>query len=149
MSLIKVVSIQKASKDFKLECEKYQKLIKTQARLEICELYPKNVLKASGEKEAKLAYEEAFLPYKKGFCVVLDERGEDLDSKEFAKLLKDKSLVTFFIGGAYGLNPSYTKSFDKSIRLSSLTLAHKLANCLLLEQIYRGLCINSGHPYHK
>jgi 23S rRNA (pseudouridine1915-N3)-methyltransferase len=30
-----------------------------------------------------------------------------------------------------------------------LTYAHKIANIVLCEQIFRGLCINHNHPYHK
>ena len=38
---------------------------------------------------------------------------------------------------------------DKIISLSRLTLAHKIAKLLLFEQIFRALCINANHPYHK
>ena len=41
------------------------------------------------------------------------------------------------------------RKMDKIISLTKLTLAHKIAKLMLFEQIFRGLCINAGHPYHK
>ena len=64
-------------------------------------------------------------------------------------MLKDKSAVSFFIGGAYGLSENFKAKADKIISLSRLTLAHKIAKLLLFEQIFRALCINANHPYHK
>ncbi|MDN5377136.1 MAG: rRNA (pseudouridine1915-N3)-methyltransferase, partial [Sulfurospirillum sp.] len=43
----------------------------------------------------------------------------------------------------------FLKKTDKVISLSKLTYAHKIAKVVLLEQIYRGLCIKNNHPYHK
>ncbi|TEY25420.1 23S rRNA (pseudouridine(1915)-N(3))-methyltransferase RlmH, partial [Campylobacter sp. CH185] len=99
--------------------------------------------------EAKKSYEEAFMPYKKGYCITLDERGKELTSIEFAKLIQDKNELSFFIGGAYGLREEFNQSLDFRLSLSKLTLAHQFVKTLLLEQIYRAFCINNNHPYHK
>ena len=84
-----------------------------------------------------------------GFCVGLDEKGKELDSIEFAKLLKNKTKISFFIGGAYGFNKSFKAKMDQIISLSKFTLAHKIAKLVLFEQIYRALSINANHPYNK
>ena len=72
-----------------------------------------------------------------------------LDSFEFSKLFLAKNKVSFFIGGAYGLSTNFKSKMDKIISLSKMTFAHKIAKLVLYEQIFRGLCINANHPYHK
>jgi 23S rRNA (pseudouridine1915-N3)-methyltransferase len=83
----------------------------------------------------------------KGKVVVLDERGESLTTKQFAKLLGEPT--TFVIGGPDGLDESVKKGANLLLRLSSLTLPHALAQVVLLEQIYRAATILTGHPYHR
>jgi 23S rRNA (pseudouridine1915-N3)-methyltransferase len=102
-----------------------------------------------GEKEAKQSYTNSFSPFLKTkiYSICLDVKAKQLDTFEFAKLF-DKN-ISFFIGGAYGFEPSFISKCDKSISLSSLTFSHKLAKTVLYEQIYRALCIKNNHPYHK
>ena len=57
--------------------------------------------------------------------------------------------VKFFIGGAYGFEEQFLKQCDKVISLGKITMSHKIAKVVLLEQIYRGFSILSNHPYHK
>lgn len=83
----------------------------------------------------------------KGHLVALDERGEDLTTKQFARLLAEPT--TFVIGGADGLDESVKKAAALLLRLSSLTLPHALAQVVLLEQIYRAATMLTGHPYHR
>lgn len=137
--------------EFKTWSEKYSKLICKYATLKEINVFNKKISSAQnlGVQEAKKSYEEAFTPYKKGFCIVLDERGKELTSKEFARLIRDKNVLSFFIGGAYGLREEFTQNFDFSFSLSKLTLEHHFVKILLLEQIYRAFCINNNHPYHK
>ena len=102
-----------------------------------------------GQAASHRAYEEAYKPCLNGFCIGLDERGEMLDSFEFAKLLKDRNQISFFIGGAYGLGDNLREEMDKLVSLSRLTFAHKIAKLVLYEQIFFSFCINANHPYHK
>lgn len=147
---INIFYIQKDD-EFSILKEKYIKLISKYAILKENNLLNKTISKAQnlGSLEAKKSYEQAFLPHKKGFCIVLDERGKELTSFEFAKLLRDKNELNFFIGGAFGLREEFIKDFSFSLSLSRLTLAHQFAKILLLEQIYRAFCIHHNHPYHK
>ena len=78
---------------------------------------------------------------------VLDERGADLTTAEFARLLGAPS--AFVIGGAAGLSASLKSRADRCLRLSSLTLPHALAQVILLEQLYRAATLATGHPYHR
>ena len=79
--------------------------------------------------------------------VVLDERGADLTTEKFAHLLRVPA--AFVIGGADGLSAETKTRADSMIRLSALTLPHALAQVILLEQIYRGATLLTGHPYHR
>ena len=51
--------------------------------------------------------------------------------------------------GADGLGPEAKSRADRVVRLSRMTLTHEMARVLLLEQIYRGLTILRGKPYHR
>ncbi len=79
--------------------------------------------------------------------IVLDERGVDLTTVQFAQLLA--APAAFVIGGAGGLSAATQAGADKLLRLSSLTLPHALAQVVLLEQIYRAATLLTGHPYHR
>jgi 23S rRNA (pseudouridine1915-N3)-methyltransferase len=91
--------------------------------------------------------ESRLAPPKGARRIVLDERGRDLTTVEFAKLLQSEA--AFIIGGADGLSDATRKAADTLIKLSSLTLPHALAQVILLEQIYRGATLLTGHPYHR
>jgi 23S rRNA (pseudouridine1915-N3)-methyltransferase len=79
--------------------------------------------------------------------VALDERGRDLTTVQFSRLLGEPTV--FLIGGADGLDPAIKKQAALLLRLSALTLPHALAQVLLCEQIYRAATLLTGHPYHR
>ncbi|WP_267524473.1 23S rRNA (pseudouridine(1915)-N(3))-methyltransferase RlmH [Campylobacter sp. MG1] len=130
---------------------KYIKLISQFAKININNIFSKQIAKAHeiGINEAKAEYTKAYSQYKKNYSIALSENGKNINSFEFANLLKDKNEINFFIGGAYGFNDEFLNSCDYVVSLSKLTFSHELARILLLEQIYRGICINKNHPYHK
>ncbi|MCR6583743.1 23S rRNA (pseudouridine(1915)-N(3))-methyltransferase RlmH [Campylobacter insulaenigrae] len=149
---INLISIQKNNNDeFSKLDEYYCKLIKKFANFNDISIFNKKIANAQNisTNEAKKAYTQALLPYKKGFCVALDERGQEFTSIEFASFLQDKNEISFFIGGAYGFDKNFIDQMQQSIALSKMTMAHKFAKTMLLEQIYRAFCINTNHPYHK
>ena len=79
--------------------------------------------------------------------IILDERGRDFTTAQFAKLLA--APATFIIGGADGLSAGTKAEADTLIRLSAMTLPHALAQVVLLEQIYRAATLLTRHPYHR
>ncbi len=81
--------------------------------------------------------------------IALDEHGEDLTTMQLSALLGAHGGLSFLIGGADGLGDEARARADRTIRLSSLTLTHEMARVLLLEQVYRGLAILRGLPYHR
>lgn len=129
-----------------------KKMISRFAKVEDIELFNKDVTKAHtiSAEASKAAYTKILEPYiSNGFSVILHPAGKIVDSYEFSKLLDAKIAVKFFIGGAYGFEESFLKKSDAVISLGNITMSHKIAKAVLLEQIYRGFSILSNHPYHK
>jgi 23S rRNA (pseudouridine1915-N3)-methyltransferase len=86
--------------------------------------------------------------------VVLDERGQNVDSRSFATKLgrwrdDGKQDAIFMIGGDDGLMPTLRDKATMTMALGSATWPHQLVRGMLLEQIYRAMSILSGHPYHR
>ena len=79
--------------------------------------------------------------------VVLDERGREFTTRQFAELLKRET--AFVIGGPDGLSGELKNEAALVLRVSSFTLPHALAQVVLLEQLYRAASILTGHPYHR
>jgi 23S rRNA (pseudouridine1915-N3)-methyltransferase len=85
--------------------------------------------------------------------VLLDPRGETLDSNSFVKRLRGWNDggrdAVFVIGGPDGLAPTLSEGADLHLAFGALTWPHQLVRIMLLEQIYRSITIMSGHPYHR
>ena len=85
--------------------------------------------------------------------VALDASGEAMDSEGFARrlesLLSRHQRVAFLVGGADGLPPGVDSLVHERLSLSPMTLPHRLARLLLLEQVYRAFTILRGAPYHR
>jgi len=150
---IEIVSIAKKEKSIYDPLYKnLTKMISRFAKVTDNEIFPKDVAKSHtiSPEASQGAYTRALKPYiGKDFCISLHPDGKFIDSFEFSKLLNDKMSIKFFIGGAYGFEDEFLKKSDAVISLSKLTMSHKIAKAVLLEQIYRGFSILSNHPYHK
>ncbi len=150
---IEIVSI--AKKEKSLYDPLYQdltKMISRFATVKNTEIFTKDVTKAHtiSPKASQEAYTKALSGYVgKDFCITLHPDGKIIDSFEFSKLLNGKMSIKFFIGGAYGFEEKFLKQSDAVISLGKITMSHKIAKVVLLEQIYRGFAILSNHPYHK
>jgi 23S rRNA (pseudouridine1915-N3)-methyltransferase len=79
--------------------------------------------------------------------VVLDERGKELSTVQFSRLLAEPT--TFAVGGPDGLDGKIKQAAALQLRLSALTLPHALAQVILHEQLYRAATLLVGHPYHR
>jgi len=151
---INIYIVDKKSKDklYAPLIEHYIKIAKPFAKVEVFEIYTKEINKAHeiSTEASQKSYTLAFEPYLKGaYNIALDPLGKELNSFEFSNLLKDRGVVNFFIGGAYGLERAFLKQSDSSLSLGKITMSHKLAKIVLLEQVFRGLTILNNHPYHK
>ena len=86
--------------------------------------------------------------------VVLDERGEHVDSRGLAKKLAGWEMhgprdVALIVGGADGHTDELRQAAGWLWSLSRLTLQHELALVVALEQLYRACTIKGGLPYHR
>jgi len=86
--------------------------------------------------------------------VVLDERGESLDSAALAALLRewraeDRPAVCFVIGAVDGLAAALYQRGTLKLAFGAATWPHQLVRIMLLEQLYRATTILAGHPYHR
>ena len=87
------------------------------------------------------------------YVVLLDERGREYRTVEFAdwlskNLLISRKRIAFVIGGAWGFSAEVYERADIMMSLSKMTFPHQLVRLLFLEQLYRAFTINRGEPYH-
>ena len=86
--------------------------------------------------------------------VLLDERGRQLSSEEFAAILgrwRDEGVreARFLIGAADGHGVAARKDADLLIAFGAMTWPHLMARAMLAEQLWRATSILAGHPYHR
>jgi 23S rRNA (pseudouridine1915-N3)-methyltransferase len=89
----------------------------------------------------------------KSTLVLMDSRGKEFSSEQFAQFLGDYQdrnplPLVFAVGAADGFSEDARAAAQFTISLGRMTLAHELARVVLLEQVYRAFTILKGHPYH-
>ena len=89
-----------------------------------------------------------------GRLVALDETGSQFTSRDFARWLETEQNtgvrgITFVMGGPEGLSQEISKKANIILSMGKMTWTHEMCRVLLLEQIYRALCIMRNIPYHK
>ena len=84
--------------------------------------------------------------------ILLDERGREYRSVEFADFLQKKMSsgrdVIFVVGGPYGFSQNVYDRANGKISLSQMTFSHQMVRLFFVEQIYRAMTILRGEPYH-
>ena len=110
----------------------------------------------SNSKEAAMLAEAKEIQKKitpSDLIILLDEKGKEYSSVEFAKQIQKylnmpgKKMV-FIIGGPYGFAPEIKERANQTISLSKMTFNHQMARLFFLEQLYRAMTILKGEPYH-
>jgi 23S rRNA (pseudouridine1915-N3)-methyltransferase len=86
--------------------------------------------------------------------ILLDEKGEQMGSIEFARLLgkwQDEGVreTRFLIGAADGFSDAERDTADKLIAFGKATWPHLMARAMLAEQLFRATAILANHPYHR
>ena len=87
------------------------------------------------------------------YLMLLDERGRQYTSRQFAKFLSDKMVslparLVLAVGGPYGFSQEVYDRANSMISLSQMTFPHELVRLFITEQIYRAMTILRGEPYH-
>jgi len=85
--------------------------------------------------------------------LLLDERGQENSSVEFARFLERKMIsgikrIVFVIGGPYGFSANVYARANGKLCLSRMTFSHQMVRMIFLEQLYRAMTILKGEPYH-
>ena len=133
--------------------EEYQARISHFGELRIEELSSRR--NGRSKREGLLALERQLLERVKGSqLVVLDERGQEWTSEQFAKWMSQSALqgsreLVFLVGGPDGLSAAFRSRAGLLLALSRMTLTRDWARTLLLEQIYRAYTIERGYPYPR
>jgi 23S rRNA (pseudouridine1915-N3)-methyltransferase len=122
--------------------------------------YLKRISRYAAAESHEMSDEEALLELAAGkagrtrpVVILLDARGRQFTSEEFADLLRDQQdrgaqNLFFAVGPADGFSDKARGAADLVLSFGKMTLAHELARIVLLEQIYRAFTILKGHPYH-
>lgn len=106
-------------------------------------------------KQQRTAEGEAILrqPTDGDYVVLLDERGEEMRSVEFAYWLQKRmnsgvKRLVLVIGGPYGFSDEVYRRADAKLSLSRMTFSHQIVRAIFAEQIYRAFTILNNEPYH-
>ena len=87
------------------------------------------------------------------YVVLLDERGRQYTSMDFAKYIEKKMStiqrrLVFVVGGPYGFSSEVYARANEKISLSSMTFSHEMIRLIFTEQLYRAMTILRNEPYH-
>ncbi len=125
-------------------CDQYMKRIRRHVSIDTIEIEARapRTLLARIQRETRGAH-----------VVALDAGGRTLTSGAFARhldaLMSHHGSLAFLVGGAEGFPSGIDALVSERLSLSPMTLPHRLARVLLLEQIYRATTILHNEPYHR
>ena len=135
--------------------EMYRSRLKHYINFELTEIPELKNVSALSREQIKLREGELILRQVKAgdFLVLMDERGKEYRSLQFASMLEDRMNrggkdMIFVIGGAYGFSEEVYSRADDKISLSKMTFSHQLVRTIFAEQLYRAFTIMRGEPYH-
>lgn len=156
MIKVSVVCVGKVKESYFLDgISEYKKRLSKYCEFTITELKEENFDKVDDSliNIIKKREAERILPNLKGYVIVTDINGKKTSSTELASLLKTKGdeigVITFVIGGSYGLDQSVKDKADYKISFSDMTFPHTMFRLMLTEQVYRAFTIINGSNYHK
>ena len=135
--------------------ETYQNRLKHYVKFEISIIPDIKNVKNLSEKQQKEKEGELILKQLQPTdeLILLDEKGKDFRSLEFAKYLQKKmnsgiKQLVIVIGGPYGFSEEVYKKSNGKISLSKMTFSHQMIRLFVVEQLYRGFTILKNEPYH-
>ena len=157
MIKIKIVCVGKIKENYLTQgISEYLKRLSGYCNVEILELKDEKIGSNNSEEKIKEIESNRILEKinDKDYVVLLDLRGKELNSEEFAS--KMDNLISagtgnycFIIGGSLGVSEMLRKKANFLFCFSRLTFTHQMVRLLLLEQIYRAFKINNNETYHK
>ena len=156
----RIISVGKIREKFYADgVNEYIKRLAPHINLELVEGLEEKIDPRAGAKDIERALQKEgerilSLIGDKEVLVDLDVQGKLLSSEDLAGYMEQWNLSGLYrtnvvIGSAYGLAETVKKRADHIISLSKMTFPHQMAVLILTEQIYRGVKILKGEPYHK
>jgi 23S rRNA (pseudouridine1915-N3)-methyltransferase len=131
----------------------YTERLKHYTRFELTELAEPRGKRAAEVSKAQEAERILAARRPSEALLALDERGQSLDTAAFARLLGEAQVrsqdLLFVVGGDDGLDAAVLASAQRVLSLSAMTLPHRLARLVLVEQLYRAFTLLRGEPYHR
>ena len=157
---IEIISVGKLKEDYlKSAISEYAKRLSKYCTLQITEIpdepipdkLNENIIEDIKNREGKKILKAE---KKNNFVFVLDRKGKQLSSEEFAQRIDDLSLgsvssIRFIIGGSLGLSEEVLNSANELLCFSKMTFPHQLIRVFLLEQIFRCFKILNHETYHR
>lgn len=143
------------SKEVATLVEMYAKRVNHYCRFAITTLPDlRNTKNLSSRQQNKSEGDRILALLNESDCVVLlDERGDELRSMQFAEWIGKRMSsglrrLVFVIGGPYGFSEEVYARANYKISLSRMTFSHQIVRAIFAEQIYRAFTILNNEPYH-
>lgn len=157
MIKINVVAVGKVKEKYFSEgIEEYKKRLGKFCEFNIIEIAEENYNKVDDALILQIKEKEGdkILSSLKGYVFAMAIEGKKFSSEKFSAKLKSltdigQGVITFVIGGSYGLSDRVKEKADELISFSDMTFPHTLFRLMLSEQIYRAFSIIGGSAYHK
>ena len=151
---IRLILVGKTTTPFVKEgFEVYFKRLKHYCKFEVLELPDGKLKDPDKQKEAEA---QAILKIIKSddFLVILDEKGVNPTSREFAQFLQKKmnagtKQLVLLVGGAFGFTKEVYDRADYQLSFSKMTFSHEMIRVFIAEQVYRAFTILKGESYHN
>lgn len=145
-----------AASDIDAAIQRYLRRLQHYASTDIHIVREERIAKGASERTIQERESNRILELidNRGYLLVWDRCGREMDSPAFAGLLErlqNQGLahIWMVIGGALGVSPMLLKKADEVVALGRMTFPHDIARLLALEQLYRAFTIARGEPYHK
>ncbi len=157
MVKVNLLVVGKVKEKYFLEgINEYAKRLSRYAEFNIIEVAEENFNKVDEATIITIKAREAerLKPHLKGYIIALAIEGKKYSSESFAKNLGSlidggQSVITFVIGGSYGIADEIKQKANGLMSFSDMTFPHTLFRLMLTEQLYRAFSILHGSAYHK
>lgn len=143
------------SKEVESLFELYAKRVNHYVKFSLTTLPDIKNTKSLSVKQQRMAEGESILKQllDSDYVVLLDERGAEYRSLEFAEWLQKRMnsgvrRLVLVIGGPYGFSQEIYDRANGKLSLSKMTFSHQIIRAIFAEQIYRAFTILKNEPYH-
>lgn len=152
MLKINIISIGKVKEKYILDgIAEFSKRLSKYTNFKIIELSEEEDNRTAVAKETNRILEK--ISKSKGYNILLDIIGVNISSEQLASKIENLTLnydeINFIIGGSRGVSDELRQKSDFLLSFSKMTFPHMLFRLMLIEQIYRSICIINNIKYHK